>query len=125
MSALAGFHPIIEHWFHDQVGQPTDAQEQSWQRVSAGEHVLITAPTGSGKTFAAFLWAINQLVTGDFSTGHTSVLYVSPLISWLIAHRKAAKVLPLPVGAVIRTCSPAETRCQLCSWASVGWPTWS
>jgi len=79
MSALAGFHPIIERWFRDQVGQPTDAQEQSWQRVSAGEHVLITAPTGSGKTFAAFLWAINQLITGEFAVGHTSVLYVSPL----------------------------------------------
>ncbi len=54
-------------------------QEESWQRISGGEHVLITAPTGSGKTLAAFLWAINQLVTGQFTTGHTSILYVSPL----------------------------------------------
>ena len=28
----------------------------------AGRHVLVAAPTGSGKTFAAFLAAIDQLV---------------------------------------------------------------
>ncbi|MCK5348956.1 MAG: DEAD/DEAH box helicase, partial [Desulfobacula sp.] len=39
----------------------------------------ITAPTGSGKTLTAFLWSINQLVTGNLPPGVTSVLYVSPL----------------------------------------------
>jgi ATP-dependent Lhr-like helicase len=41
--------------------------------------VLISAPTGSGKTLTAFLWAINQLVTGAWEKGRTHVLYVSPL----------------------------------------------
>ena len=79
MSTLSLFHPIIARWFLEEVGQPTEVQEDSWRRIAGGEHVLITAPTGSGKTLAAFLWAINQLVTGQFATGHTSVLYVSPL----------------------------------------------
>jgi ATP-dependent Lhr-like helicase len=76
---LSHFHPLIEGWFTKQVGRPTQVQEKGWSRIKRGEHVLITAPTGSGKTLTAFLWAINQLVTGAWSAGHTSVLYVSPL----------------------------------------------
>ena len=32
--------------------------------IAGGEHVLVSAPTGSGKTLTAFLWALNQFVTG-------------------------------------------------------------
>ncbi|MDY6892694.1 MAG: DEAD/DEAH box helicase, partial [Chloroflexota bacterium] len=79
VNPLSLFHPLIARWFEERVGQPTNVQEQSWPRIAAGEHLLITAPTGSGKTLTAFLWAINQLVTGEYASGHTSVLYVSPL----------------------------------------------
>jgi len=79
INILSLFHPLIAKWFEEQVGPPTDVQEQGWPRIAAGEHVLITAPTGSGKTLTAFLWAINQLLTGAWPTGHTSVLYISPL----------------------------------------------
>ncbi len=78
-SALTLFHPLVASWFTDQVGVPTAAQQQAWPRIADGEHVLITAPTGSGKTLTAFLWAIDRLVTGAWPCGHTSVLYVSPL----------------------------------------------
>lgn len=78
-SALALFHPLVASWFTDQVGLPTAAQQQAWPRIADGEHVLITAPTGSGKTLTAFLWAIDRLVTGAWPCGHTSILYVSPL----------------------------------------------
>lgn len=77
--ALAQFHPLVAAWFRDQVGTPTDVQAAAWPRIAAGEHVLITAPTGSGKTLTAFLSAINQLITGAFPTGRCSVLYISPL----------------------------------------------
>ncbi|MBT8340946.1 MAG: DEAD/DEAH box helicase [Desulfatitalea sp.] len=63
----------------DQVGSPTDIQKQSWPKIADGEHVLITAPSGSGKTLTAFLWAINQLITGQWDVGRTHILYVSPL----------------------------------------------
>ncbi|MCP4708882.1 MAG: DEAD/DEAH box helicase, partial [Planctomycetes bacterium] len=56
-----------------------DVQNQSWSRIAHGEHLLITAPTGSGKTLTAFLWSINQLVNQNWEKGKTSVLYVSPL----------------------------------------------
>jgi ATP-dependent helicase Lhr and Lhr-like helicase len=73
------FYPLVAQWFQEQIGQPTDLQQQAWPKIAAGEHILITGPTGSGKTFAAFLWAINQLITGRWPVGHTSVLYISPL----------------------------------------------
>jgi ATP-dependent Lhr-like helicase len=78
-SIPAQFHPVIARWFDDNIGHPTDAQNQAWPEIIAGKHVLITAPTGSGKTLAAFMWAIDKLVTGKFETGHTTILYVSPL----------------------------------------------
>lgn len=76
---LKQFHPIIQQWFLERYAQPTDIQLSAWPRIAAGEHLLITAPTGSGKTLTAFLWAINQFVTGEIDTGKTRVLYISPL----------------------------------------------
>ncbi len=76
---LARFHPLVARWFRERVGQPTEVQEQAWPRIAAGEHLLITAPTGTGKTLAAFLWALHQIITRQWPTGRTSVLYVSPL----------------------------------------------
>jgi len=76
---LSRFHPIVEKWFIERIGTPTDVQAQSWPLISKGEHILITAPTGSGKTLTAFLWAINELITGKRASGLTTLLYVSPL----------------------------------------------
>ena len=73
------FHPLIRKWFAEKVGMPADIQVQAWPRVAKGEHVLITAPTGSGKTLTAFLWALQKLITGDWPGGRVRVLYVSPL----------------------------------------------
>jgi ATP-dependent Lhr-like helicase len=78
-NVLSQFHPLIARWFEEQVGWPTDVQQQAWPKIAAHEHLLITAPTGTGKTLAAFLWALNQLIMGQWPDRHTSVLYVSPL----------------------------------------------
>jgi ATP-dependent Lhr-like helicase len=79
VSGLSIFHPLIQQWFLKQVGTPTDVQEKTWPEIAKNRHVLVTAPTGCGKTLAAFLWGINQLVTGTWPGGKVRVLYISPL----------------------------------------------
>ena len=78
-TSLTLFHPLLQKWFREQIGEPTEVQERSWPVIAANEHVLVTAPTGSGKTLTAFLWAINQGLSHAWQPGGTKVLYVSPL----------------------------------------------
>src|SRR2546429_10002841 len=59
---LSGFHPAIERWFGDRFAEPTEPQRGAWPVIQAGRNALIAAPTGSGKTFAAFLAAIDSLL---------------------------------------------------------------
>src|SRR5437588_3465634 len=80
--SLAWAHPLIQDWFVQKFGTPTEPQEQAWPHILAGRTTLISAPTGSGKTLAAFLACIDRLVrkalAGDLQD-RTEVLYVSPL----------------------------------------------
>jgi ATP-dependent Lhr-like helicase len=78
-TALSLFHPLIQKWFSEKVGAPTDVQEKAWPEIVKGRHVLVTAPTGCGKTLAAFLWGMNQLINGTWPKGKVRVLYISPL----------------------------------------------
>jgi ATP-dependent helicase Lhr and Lhr-like helicase len=82
MNALDSFHPAVAAWFTRTFDAPTEAQEAAWPALSAGLPVLVAAPTGSGKTFAAFLSAIDQLVKEGLRgplPDETRVVYVSPL----------------------------------------------
>ena len=78
----ARFHPLIAEWFDSNVGTPTEVQQQAWPAIQSRVDVLIAAPTGSGKTFAAFLSCIDRLFKQALAReldDHTQVLYVSPL----------------------------------------------
>jgi ATP-dependent Lhr-like helicase len=82
MNALDPFHPVVAAWFARTFDAPTPAQERAWPALQSGQHVLVAAPTGSGKTFAAFLAAIDQLVKEGLAgplPDETRILYVSPL----------------------------------------------
>jgi len=82
ISVLDAFHPAVAAWFRRSFDAPTPAQEQAWPAIRAAKHVLIAAPTGSGKTFAAFLTAIDELVRSGLKRGlpdETQLVYVSPL----------------------------------------------
>src|SRR5437016_911125 len=79
---LSGFHPVVARWFESRFRDPTEPQRGAWPIIQAGRHALIAAPTGSGKTFAAFLAAIDSLLRQglDGTLGdETQVVYVSPL----------------------------------------------
>src|SRR5262247_4024138 len=78
--SLEHFHPVIQRWFTERVGTPSPPQVEGWPRIRSGRHTLIAAPTGTGKTLAAFLWAIDELLReGPALPDETRVLYVSPL----------------------------------------------
>ncbi|MBA1147597.1 DEAD/DEAH box helicase, partial [Ectothiorhodospiraceae bacterium WFHF3C12] len=79
---LDAFHSAVAGWFADNIGAPTAVQARAWPAIASGRHTLVAAPTGSGKTFAAFLAAIDAL-TRQAEAGtlrdEAQVLYVSPL----------------------------------------------
>lgn len=56
----------------------TDIQKLSVPKISQGENIVIGAPTGYGKTLAAFLPFIDKIDTGS---NHLQLLYITPLRS--------------------------------------------
>jgi ATP-dependent Lhr-like helicase len=80
--ALAPFLPVVRRWFTETLGEPSDPQVRGWPAIASGAHTLILAPTGTGKTLAAFLWELNALLvrgqTGPLPNA-VQILYVSPL----------------------------------------------
>ena len=80
LSALERFSAPTREWFRAAFAEPTAAQVGAWESIAAGRHALVVAPTGSGKTLSAFLWAIDRLLTQEKPQQKgTRVLYVSPL----------------------------------------------
>ena len=58
---LSRFSPATQDWFRGAFAAPTSAQAGAWEAISHGRHALVVAPTGSGKTLSAFLWAIDRV----------------------------------------------------------------
>jgi ATP-dependent Lhr-like helicase len=81
MDALDVFHPCVREWFGRAFSTPTRAQTLAWPELRSGHSTLVFAPTGSGKTIAAFLVAIERLMFGPAPEAHDGcqVVYVSPM----------------------------------------------
>ena len=80
-NALDLFHPAVREWFASSFASPTKAQQEGWPAIANGDWTLIFAPTGSGKTLTAFLWALDRLMFRPRppKEQRCRVLYLSPL----------------------------------------------
>ena len=71
-------------WFQNTLGTPTPVQKEAWPNIAAGGHVLVSAPTGTGKTLSAFLVFLDrmkqQAQAGKLKQ-ELQLIYVSPLKS--------------------------------------------
>jgi ATP-dependent helicase Lhr and Lhr-like helicase len=71
---------VIADWFPRRYGEPTEIQRAAWSCLPAGRHLLLSAPTGAGKTLAAFLPILTQLIIDKRAEDSPlSCLYISPL----------------------------------------------
>ncbi|HLS77505.1 MAG TPA: ATP-dependent helicase [Nocardia sp.] len=116
--STARFSHATREWFDGAFAAPTSAQIGAWQAIAAGEHTLVVAPTGSGKTLSAFLWAIDELARGAGArpddqaasggaaasraagSNGTTVLYVSPLKALAV---DVERNLRAPLAGITRT----------------------
>ncbi|HKD62225.1 MAG TPA: DEAD/DEAH box helicase [Terracidiphilus sp.] len=76
------FDPVTTGWFRAVFDEPTAPQSLGWPVIARGESALILAPTGTGKTLAAFLWCLDRLMLHDVADDKKKgcrIVYVSPL----------------------------------------------
>ena len=74
--------PYVAEWFRRRYGSFTPPQRMAIPEIKAGRNVLISSPTGTGKTLAVFLALLDTLYDygerGELSDT-VYVVYVSPL----------------------------------------------
>ena len=78
---LGLFHAPVREWFEAVFTAPTKPQLLGWPAIARGDSTLILAPTGTGKTLAAFLWCIDRMMfsPAPAKTGRCRVVYISPI----------------------------------------------
>ncbi len=79
---LGLMEPLIGDWFRSKFKGLTEPQAYAVPLIHGGKNVLVSSPTGSGKTLTAFLSIINELyakqLRGELED-RIYCLYVSPL----------------------------------------------
>lgn len=102
-------------WFRHAFAQgETAAQRQAWPVIAKGDDALVIAPTGSGKTLSAFLYAIDRLMNRAPEVREAGrsrsrkpakgvkVLYISPLKALGV---DVARNLETPLAGIAAQCA--------------------
>ncbi|NLL94340.1 MAG: ATP-dependent helicase [Thermoplasmatales archaeon] len=74
--------PLVSRWFSGRFSSLTEPQSKAIPLIHGRENVLVSSPTGSGKTLTAFTSIINELVKYSSEGGleeKVYCVYVSPL----------------------------------------------
>jgi ATP-dependent Lhr-like helicase len=75
-------HPWVKKWFKGKFETFSEAQHYAIMDIHCGENVLVSSPTGSGKTLTAFLSIISELTSlADKGELEDKIycIYISPL----------------------------------------------
>ncbi len=74
--------PLISEWFNLKYSGLSDPQKKAIPLIHAGKSVLVSSPTGTGKTLSAFLAILNELfiqARNGLLKDSVFCLYISPL----------------------------------------------
>jgi len=75
-------HPLVSKWFFSKFRKFSPPQKQAINKIYDNRNILISAPTGSGKTFSAFLGIISKLLylsENNQLENKVYAIYISPL----------------------------------------------
>ncbi len=107
---LVGIEGPARDWFTKTFpAGPTPAQRLAWPLIAAGENAVVVAPTGTGKTLAAFLAILSRLerrVAFEKLERGVRCVYISPLRS---LSRDIERNLNVPLEAMRIGLESAET----------------
>lgn len=80
--SLESLNIFVRKWFVLRYNAPTPPQRYSFRLIKEGKNLLITAPTGSGKTFSAFMAVLSDLMNMALMQkleDKIYCIYISPL----------------------------------------------
>ncbi|HUA00202.1 MAG TPA: DEAD/DEAH box helicase [Candidatus Aquilonibacter sp.] len=101
-TGLELFHPAVREWFQSVFPAPTRPQRMGWAAIARGDSTLILAPTGTGKTLAAFLWCINRAMFAPApgKKERCRVIYISPIKALAV---DVERNLQVPLAGIAET----------------------
>jgi ATP-dependent Lhr-like helicase len=82
-AALAALPPFLASWFRVRFDEPTPSQRLAWPALAEKGHLLVSAPTGMGKTLAVLVPILADLLGGATPAGWSDsplrVVHIAPL----------------------------------------------
>jgi ATP-dependent helicase Lhr and Lhr-like helicase len=99
-------HPQLGDWLKSKQWKPFDFQRDVWKSIASGRSGLLHATTGSGKTYAVWLGALNHFLSQP-KQSELTVLWITPMralaADTLMALEEPVQPLGLPWQVAIRT----------------------